>query len=177
MTAFPLARSVTPIEGGTDGKVAQKLLETSPQSWGETDLKGLFTTSRPTLNADKGDKPGPVPIAVAVSAPAPDAPAPATPDAPKPEARVVVVGDSDFAANNALGIQGNKDLALNMANWPAQQENLIAIRPHDAQDRRIQLTDDQSQRIFWIALLVIPGPAAGQWRSGLVEAAVTHAWR
>src|SRR5207302_1848276 len=45
MTAFPLTRSVTPIEGGTDGKVAQKFLETSPQSWGEVDLKGLFTTS------------------------------------------------------------------------------------------------------------------------------------
>ncbi len=48
-------------------------------------------------------------------------------------------------------------LALNMANWLAQQENLIAIRPHDPQDRRIQLTEDQTQRIFWIALLIIPG--------------------
>ncbi len=48
MTAFPLTRSVTPIEGGTDGKVAQKFLETSPQSWAETDLKGLFATSRPS---------------------------------------------------------------------------------------------------------------------------------
>jgi ABC-type uncharacterized transport system involved in gliding motility auxiliary subunit len=161
MTAFPLTRSVTPIDGGTDGKVAQKLLETSPQSWGETDLKGLFSTSRPQLNVDKGDKAGPVSIAAAVSAPAPDAPAPATPDLPKPEARVVVVGDSDFASNSALGIQGNRDIALNMANWLAQQENLIAIRPHDAQDRRIQLTEDQSQRIFWIALLVIPGLLLG----------------
>src|SRR6185295_10075279 len=109
------------------------------------------------LDPDKGDKPGPVPIAVAVSGAAPDAPAAAAPDAPKTEARVVIVGDSDFASNNALGIQGNKDLALNIANWTAQQENLIAIRPHDAQDRRIQLTEDQSQRVFWIALLVIPG--------------------
>jgi ABC-type uncharacterized transport system involved in gliding motility auxiliary subunit len=78
-----------------------------------------------------------------------------------PRSRVVIVGDSDFAANTALGIQGNKDLALNMANWAAQQETLIAIRPHDAQDRRIQLTDDQSQRILWIALLVIPGLLLG----------------
>jgi ABC-type uncharacterized transport system involved in gliding motility auxiliary subunit len=157
MTAFPFARSVTPIEGGTDGKVAQKLLQTSARSWAETDLKGLFATHQPELNADKGDKAGPVSIAAAVSAPAPDAPAGATPDAPKPEARLVVVGDSDFASNAALGIQGNSDLALNMANWLAQQENLIAIRPHDAEDRRITLTEDQSQRMFWIALLIIPG--------------------
>ena len=157
MTAFPLSRSVTPIEGGTNGNVAQKLLQTSPQSWAETDLKGLFATSRPELNPDKGDKPGPVSIAVAVSASAADAPAPAASDLPKPESRVVVVGDSDFASNSALGIQGNRDLALNMANWLAQQENLIAIRPHDPQDRRIQLTEDQTQRVFWIALLIIPG--------------------
>lgn len=157
MTAFPFARSVTPIEGGTDGHVPQKVLETSPRSWGKTDLKGLFGAKELALNADQGDKAGPVPIAVAVTGTAPDAPAPATPDAPKSEARVVIVGDSDFAANNALGIQGNKDLALNMANWAAQQDSLIAIRPHDAQDRRIQLTDDQSQRIVWIALALIPG--------------------
>jgi ABC-type uncharacterized transport system involved in gliding motility auxiliary subunit len=155
MTAFPLTRSVTPIEGGTDGKVAQRFLETSPQSWGEVDLKGLFATSRPSHGKDS--VPGPVPIAAAVAAPAPDAPAPATPDVPKPEARLVVVGDSDFASNSALGIQGNRDIALNIVNWLAQQENLIAIRPHDPQDRRIQLTEDQTQRIFWIALLVIPG--------------------
>lgn len=157
MTAFPLTRSVTPAEGGTDGKVAQKVLQTSPQSWAETDLKGLFATSRPAPEPAKGDKQGPVSIAAAVTAAAPDAPAPATADLPKPESRVVVVGDSDFMSNSAIGIQGNRDLALNIANWLAQQENLIAIRPKDPQDRRIQLTADQTQRIFWVALLVIPG--------------------
>jgi ABC-type uncharacterized transport system involved in gliding motility auxiliary subunit len=157
MTAFPLTRSVAPVEGGADGKVAQKLLQTSAQSFAESDLKALFTTSRPELNVDKGDKAGPVPIAAAVAAAAPEAPAPATPEAPKPESRVVVVGDSDFAANNALSIQGNRDFALNIVNWLAQQENMIAIRPHDPQDRRIQLTEDQSQRVVWIALLIVPG--------------------
>lgn len=161
MTAFPLTRSVTPIEGGTEGKVAQKLLQTSPQSWAESDLKGLFATSSPKLDADKGDKAGPVSIAAAVSAAAAAPPPAATPEAPKPESRVVVIGDSDFAANNALTIQGNRDFALNSVNWLAQQENMIAIRPHDPQDRRIQLTEDQSQRIFWIALLVIPGLLLG----------------
>jgi hypothetical protein len=148
---------VTPIEGGTNGRVAQKVIQSSPRSWAETDLKTLFTTQKTELNVDKGDIAGPVSIAAAVAAPALDAPAPASPDLPKPEARVVVVGDSDFVSNYALGISGNSDLALNMANWLAQQENLIAIRPHDAEDRRITLTEDQSQRMFWIALLIIPG--------------------
>jgi ABC-type uncharacterized transport system involved in gliding motility auxiliary subunit len=157
MTAFPLTRSVSPIEGGADGRVAQTLLQTSPQSWAETNLQGLFATSQPEQNPEAGDVPGPVSIAAAVATTAPEAPEPASPDLPRAEARVVVVGDSDFASNAALSIQGNRDLALNMANWLAQQENLIAIRPRDPQDRRIQLTEDQSQRVFWLALLVIPG--------------------
>ena len=70
MTAYPLARSVMPVEGGTDGKTAQKLLETSPRSWAETDLKALFETKKPEPNLDKGDKAGPVTIATATSAPA-----------------------------------------------------------------------------------------------------------
>ena len=53
-------------------------------------------------------------------------------NAPKPETRVVVVGDSDFASNGVLGIQGNRDLFMNMVGWLSQQENLISIRPKEA---------------------------------------------
>ena len=155
MTAFPLSRSVTPVDGGSNGKIAQSLVETSPRSWAETDLVGLFATGKPALDP-AADKAGPVPIAAAVTAPAPNAPAPAEADAPKPEARLVVVGDSDFGSNGTQGIPGNPDLFLNMANWLAQQENLIAIRAKDPQDSRLQLTEDQSQRIFWLALVIIP---------------------
>jgi ABC-type uncharacterized transport system involved in gliding motility auxiliary subunit len=106
----------------------------------------------------KGDKAGPISIAAAVSAPATDAPAQtgAAADAPKPESRVVVVGDSDFAANRALGIQGNRELFLNIANWLAQQEDLIAIRPKNADDRPITMTADQGQMVFWFTLIIIP---------------------
>lgn len=164
ITAFPLARSVAPVEGGADGRVAQRVLETSPQSWAEADIKGLFATSRPERNLEKGDKAGPVGIAAAVSTPAPDAPvpppaadgAPAAPEAPKPETRVVVVGDSDFASNRAIGLQGNRDIFLNMANWLAQQENLIAIRPRDAQDRPLTMTADQGTMVFWFTMVLIP---------------------
>jgi ABC-type uncharacterized transport system involved in gliding motility auxiliary subunit len=165
MTAFPLARSVTPVEGGVEGRVAQKVLETSPQSWAETDLKGLYATNRPERNLDTGDKPGPISIAVAASAPAVETP-PATPttqgatppasDAPKPETRVTVVGDSDFASNRAIGIQGNREIFLNMANWLAQQENLIAIRPRNPEDRPINITADQQRMVLWFTMLIVP---------------------
>ena len=158
MTAFPLARSVTPIEGGTNGHTAQKVLQTSPQSWAETDIKGLYATQRPERNLDKGDKAGPVSLAVAVSAPVADAAGatPAAADAPKPESRVVVVGDSDFVSNSAIGIQGNREIFLNMANWLAQQEDLIAIRPKNPDDRPITMTADQATMIFWFTMVIIP---------------------
>ena len=69
----------------------------------------------------------------------------------------MVFGDSDFAANGWLGIPGNRDLFLNTVNWLAQQENLIAIRPRDPEDRRITLTADQQERIFWLTVFIIPG--------------------
>jgi ABC-type uncharacterized transport system involved in gliding motility auxiliary subunit len=160
LTAYPLARSMTPIEGGTNGHTAQKIVETSRNSWGETNLKSL--TGGQPAKMDEGDKKGPVSLAAAVSAPAPNAPAPkdtGTAGEPpkKPETRLVAFGDSDFASNGALGITGNRDLFLNTVNWLAQQENLIAIRPRDAEDRRITLTADQERRIFYLTVLIVPG--------------------
>ena len=161
LTGFPFARSVTPVEGGTDGKLPQKVVETDRRSWAETDLKGLFTTSKPVQELDKGDKAGPITLVAAVSAAASETPtppaAPATPEAPKPETRVVVVGDSDFLTNRAINIPGNRDLGLNIANWLAQQENLIAIRPRDPDSRPMALTEQQSTFINWLALAILPG--------------------
>jgi ABC-type uncharacterized transport system involved in gliding motility auxiliary subunit len=111
---------------------------------------------------DAGDSQGPVSLAVAVSAPAsegtpPPSDKPADPPPSKPETRIVVVGDSDFAANAFLGTAGNRDLFLNMVNWLAQQENLIAVRPRDPQDRRITVSANQDRLIFWFAVLIMPG--------------------
>ena len=82
-------------------------------------------------------------------------------DAQNIETRLVVVGDSDFAANYSLGIQGNRDLFLNIANWLTQQENLVAIRPREPEDRRITLTADQQLRILWLSVFMIPGVVLG----------------
>jgi ABC-type uncharacterized transport system involved in gliding motility auxiliary subunit len=160
LTAFPLARSMTPIPGGVNGRTAQTIVETSKNSWGETNLKGL--TSGQPAKQDPEDKPGPVSIAAAVSAPAAAAPPPKTPPAPgetpkTPETRLVAFGSSTFASNAVLGIQGNRDLFLNTVNWLAQQENLISIRARDPEDRRITLTADQERRIFYLTVLIVPG--------------------
>jgi len=164
LTAYPLARSVAAIEGGANGHSAQNLVSTSRNSWAETDIKRLTTSGQVERELDKGDKSGPVSLAAVVSSPATDAPAPApdpkdpkAADAPKPESRLAVFGDSDFVSNGFLGIPGNRDLFLNTVNWLAQQENLISIRPKDPEDRRVSLTADQAKLIFWLSILIIPG--------------------
>ena len=159
LTAFPLARSVTPVTGGVNGHIAQAFVETSPRSWAESDIKGLLASGQVSLDEAKGDKKGPIAIAAAVSAAAGgDA---AKPDEPKKETRVVVFGDSDFAATAGLGIQGNRDLFMNAVGWLSQQENLISIRPKDPDDRRITLTATQQANITWLSLLLLPGAIFG----------------
>ena len=175
LTAFPLAQSVKGEAGAELGLAnTQNLLQTSERSWSELDVKSLMA-GKVAMDEAAGDHKGPITIALSLSMDAPDAPAPATPDKPaegakpatgedapkKPQMRVMVVGDSDFASNYVAGIQGNADLFVNMANWLTQQEDLISIHPRDAGDRRITMTADQQRNLLWLSLLVIPGLILG----------------
>ena len=184
LTAFPLAQSVkgeAGVELGTAN--TQNVINTSDRSWSESDLKALASGGKVSLDEKAGDHRGPITIALSLSMDAPDAPtsapAGATADksgdkpaegekpadgakpAPKPQMRIMVVGDSDFASNAAAGIQGNADLFVNMNNWLTQQEDLISIHPRDAGDRRVTMTADQQRRLLWLSLLFIPGLILG----------------
>src|SRR5688572_30110921 len=174
LTAYPFARSIKAAENITAGQQVTSFIQSGPGSWAETDLKTLTTRGEAQPNLENGDTRGPVSLAVAVSAPVKDAtppppPAPgAEPPANKPETRVVALGDSDFAANAFLNTGGNRDMFLNIVNWLAQQENLIAVRPRDPEDRRITVGTPQQQRlIFFFAVLIMPG---------LILLAGVHAW-
>jgi len=72
-------------------------------------------------------------------------------------ARLIVIGDSDFAENQWFGLQHNGDLFLNAMDWLAQDENLISIRPKSATTRRITLTEGQMAAVRSIALFLLPG--------------------
>ena len=178
LTAYPLARSLRASTVPVAGRIPQPFIETSPQSWSEANIDAL-TGGEVELNEDVGDRPGPIAIGVAVSAPAPN-PSPSTastdPEAAPaedaadaegddaidpPESRLAVIGDSDFATNGVVGIQGNRDMFLNAVSWLAQQENLIAIRPREPDDRRLTVTADQQRRVFWLSILFIPAAALG----------------
>src|SRR5688572_20395338 len=179
LTAFPLAQSVKGVAGTELGTaLTENVINTSDRSWSESDVKSLASGGKVSLDEAAGDQRGPITIALSLGMDAPDAPAPASAaadkpadgskpgekpaDAPKkPQMRIMVVGDSDFASNAAAGIQGNADLFVNMNNWLTQQEDLISIRPRDAGDRRVTMTADQQRRLLWLSLLFIPGLILG----------------
>ena len=158
ITAYPMARSMSPIEGGSNGHTAQPFVNTSAQSWAEADLASLSTRpSRTQRRQGRQAGPGHARRRVSIraghrrrAASGRERHARIAGPRRKPETRVVAVGDSDFASNCAIGISGNRDLFVNSLNWLSQQENLIAVRPREPEDRRLTLTADQQNRIMML---------------------------
>ena len=168
LTAYPLARSVTSVEGGVNGHTAQNLVEHEQEQLGGNRHQAADHVRAGRARTRQGRQGGTgVAGGSGLGARPPMRPPPASdasrqlpaspPMLPKPETRLVVFGDSDFVTNGYLGIPGNRDLFLNSVNWLAQQENLISIRPKDPEDRRVTLTADQAKLIFWLSILIIPG--------------------
>ena len=79
------------------------------------------------------------------------------------EQRIVVVGSGSFLANAYSGNGGNIDLGINMVNWLAHEEHLIATQPRATADSAITLSKNQLSAIsigFVVAvplLLIIAG--------------------
>ncbi|MBL8177011.1 MAG: GldG family protein [Bryobacterales bacterium] len=141
-TAFPLARSID-VKTGVPNVTTEKLFSSSPNSFATTNLKSA------EIKIDsKNDKKGPLLLAgVSVYNPMKEG---------KAMGRAILVGSSSFMANNILGFNGNRDLAMNMLNWLAADEDLISIRPKDPQDRRLSLTRRQMSFVFYASVFLIP---------------------
>jgi ABC-type uncharacterized transport system involved in gliding motility auxiliary subunit len=145
-TAFPLSRSLE--MKNTDKATNAKLFSTSAESYATTNLAAAEVRIDPNK-----DKHGPFALAVA-----------GTYAGAKPgdSGRYVVVGNSSWASNQALGFSGNRNLLLNMINWLSSDEDLISIRPKEPEDRRINLTRAQFRVLqttsqFFLPLIVIVG--------------------
>ena len=138
MTFFPMSRSVETTAGSEASTT--ELMKTSAESWAETEI----SAGQVQLDETK-DKKGPITLGVA-----------ATKSQGETEARLVVIGDSDFATNQFVGIQRNGDLMMNSINWLAQDEDLISIRPKSPSDRRVSMTEADQNQMFWITLVLMP---------------------
>ena len=73
-----------------------------------------------------------------------------------PEGRVVAVGDVDFASNELLGFQGNKDFFLNTIAWLAEDADMISIRPKEPENQALFVSRQVQQNVAWFALVILP---------------------
>ena len=110
-----------------------------------------------TLRATPAASPSPAPAAASASPAASPSPGDEGAEKTEAEARVVAIGDADFASNQLLAFQGNQDFLLNVVAWLAQDKDLISIRPKEPDDQRMYLTRQQQQNVSWLALIVLPG--------------------
>jgi ABC-type uncharacterized transport system involved in gliding motility auxiliary subunit len=164
ITMYPVARAIVPMMGAPADRTAQPFIQTAQRAWAEMNLASLDPPDNISPDPDKGDIPGPVSIAAAVAVPAKTDAAAAKKegeDQRPPETRVAVIGDSDFVANQYLGIEGNRDLFLKTVNWLAQQEGLISIRPKDPSDRRLTMTANHVMGVLWMSLVIVPALVIG----------------
>ena len=143
MTLFPNARTAGIADRGKTTPESVELLKTSARSF---TIPGLKKGQTEIKYDPKTDTAGPLSVGVAASKKAGDA-----------SARLVVIGNSEFAANQWIGQQRNGDLFFNAINWLAQDENLISIRPKSITNRRVTLTQVQGVGFQWFALLILPG--------------------
>ena len=135
MTFFPLARTVSAADKSKTDPQVTELLRTSERSFTIPKLEKEVTFDPKTAG----------PLSLGVSATG------------KSGARLVAIGDSDFATNQWVGLQHNGDLFFNSIDWLAQDEDLISIRPKSATNRSVTLTESQVAALRWFDLFLLPG--------------------
>jgi ABC-type uncharacterized transport system involved in gliding motility auxiliary subunit len=141
MTFFPMARTVSIADKSKTDMSPVELLKTSQAS---------FAVDKITNNEVKFDPAtdmrGPLSLGVTAEM-----------NQNGKDARLVVIGDSDFASDQWSRMARNGDLFYNIINWLAQDENLISIRPRNPQNRRVDLTEAQQRSLQWFTVLLLPG--------------------
>ena len=151
---LPLARSVSKSDTAPPGTAVTTLVETSPEGWGETSLSNL----EEQVKKDREDTAGPVSLAVAVG-PGEEEKVPAK------KGRLVVVGNSRFAAGEGLQNAGNANLFLNSIHWLTGAAKQIGIAPKTLEQASLALTRSQVRRIGLFSVLGLPALAVvlGVW--------------
>ncbi len=125
VTIFPSARTISFVQTSS-GVSPEKLVSTSNQSWGETDLQGLKNNTNPEANPAT-DHMGPVTLAAAA-------------ENFTSKGRLVVFGSSQIVVNQIIGAYGNADLFIGSVDWASGQESLISLTPKTTTTRTLKLT-------------------------------------
>ena len=148
LTIFPDARPIR--VGAAAAGIKTSVLATSSK---DSYLRPVSQTADGARSAEPDKAPrGAAVLAVAVEGRWPDA----RPDETK-QFRLVLVGDTNFAANSFFPYVSNGDLAVEMVRWLADDEARPAAKPQTFSPlQQITLTRDQMRDIFVMVELVLP---------------------
>jgi ABC-type uncharacterized transport system involved in gliding motility auxiliary subunit len=145
ITVFPLSTSFSYPSTQQGGPSVTALVQSSDQSWGSANLQ--------QPQRQESDPKGPLAVAVAIDAGGSSGAAPAGTNS----ARIVLLGSADLISNNSLQqVIGNQTLFLNAANWVAEQDNLIDIRPPDTKPRTMTLIGWQLNLVAVSSVVLLP---------------------
>ncbi len=146
---FP--RSVRPVHAdpAPDAPAATPLLYSSSNAWADVHPLDPAPQFNPQV-----DLPGPVPLAVAVER----GPLPGLRTEIRPS-RLVVIGDSAFAANAALNA-GNPTLFLNAVNWLVDRPDHLGIPPAPLPPAAAALPSSALRSLALRLILLLPLAAA-----------------
>jgi len=136
-TLFPMARGIAINEEGEWQPTT--LLKTLSNVWAESgEIAG-------SIGFDAADIAGPLNIGVALSRDNGDA-----------QQRVVVIGDGDFLSNSYLGVGGNLQLAMNIANWLVSDDTLLSIPARSASDITLEMNETELAVVGVGFLFILP---------------------
>jgi gliding motility-associatede transport system auxiliary component len=141
------------VEGGLPGVVVQPLARTHESAWGAAGWREMLKTGQ--VARSDADASGPLVVAATASLKmAGDADA--DPSKAPRQARVVLVGDSDWASNGDLGAFYNREFLSNAVHWLTGSENLIVGPEKHLRASRLDMTVADERNLFRFGVLLLP---------------------
>lgn len=162
-TFFPGARTLSPTKLPVPGVSVRQLVNTSKKSFSNLDrskvefVEGKNRSGPLTIMATARINPQTVESAETVMRRLRGEQVDeAKPITNRKEARIVVVGDSDFATNSFYHLVGNGTLFMNAVNFLAARDNLIGLKPRTYDLPLVIMTNTQMKGTFVLSIILIP---------------------
>ena len=147
---FTGATATLPLEGRPEAVSLSALAWTSPEAWLDRD----YVSGEEAEYSEDADRKGPLAIGAFIT----------TGEVTGEEGetdlsmgtRIVVIGDSDFAANRNFNNGNNSDLFLSAVNWLVAGEEIISIDRKVLTTRRLLLDPEQARFLHISSIGLLP---------------------